>query len=227
MPFLLITLALLADPAATAAPLPAATVQQIATSVQTGSILASQGDCLAVRVYSQSSITHVAAVVMQDGQPMVYDTTPGPGVRRLTLQDYLLSQRPAEVQVLHPARPFTATQAAAFEQHLHSQLGRPYDVKHFATGRRCDGLHCSEYLTDAFIASQHLTAANPVRVSPGNLVSCLTEHNIYQTGSTHELPAPPAIPVPASNTWYGRAWQQTKECSYDCWVQTKRWVCCK
>lgn len=227
MQFWLVTLALLADPAVTISPLPATTVQQIAATVQTGSILASQGDCLAVRVYSQSSYTHVAAVVLQDGQPMVYDTMPGSGVRRLPLQDYLLSQRPTDVQLLHPVKPFSATQAAAFEKHLTAQLGRPYDVKHFATGHRCAGLHCSEYLTDALIASEHLTATNPARVSPAGLVTSLAEHQIYQLGSTHDLPAPPEPPVETSPTWYGRAWQQTKECSYDCWTQTRRWVCCK
>ncbi len=227
MKFLLVTLALLGDPAAAPSPLPAATVQEIAATVQTGSILASQGDCLAVRVYSLSSYTHVAGVVMQNGQPFVYDTVPGTGVRRLPLGDYLISQQPTQLQLLHPTKPFSEKQAAEFEKHLNGQLGRPYDVKHFATGRRCRGLHCSEYMTDGLIASQHLVAENPARVSPSELITSLTEHHIYTTGATHVLPEPPAPPVPESKTWYGRAWQGTKECSYDCWTQTKRWFCCK
>ncbi|MDB5339226.1 MAG: hypothetical protein JWN70_4845 [Planctomycetaceae bacterium] len=227
MKFVLLTLALLGDPSAGQSPLPAATVQEIAKSVQTGSILASQGDCLAVRAYSFSNHTHVAAVVIKNGQPMVYDTVPQTGVRVLPLADYLMSQRPSDVQLLHPTKPFSETQAAAFEKHLQAQIGRPYDVKHFATGRRCQGLHCSEYLTDALIASQHLQSSNPTRVSPADLVTSLTNYNVYQTGTTHNLPEPPDPPAVVSETWYGRAWQGTKECSHDCWVQTRRWFCCK
>lgn len=226
-----VLLALLGDPAATAAPapspLPAATVQEIAASVQTGSILASQGDCLAVRVYSFSSYTHVATVVMQSGQPFVYDTIPRAGVRRLPLAEYLISQQPTDVQLLHPEKPFTEKQAADFEKHLQSQLGRPYDVKHYATGRRCNGLHCSEYLTDALIAGHQVESKNPAAVSPGELVSGLTEHHLYSTGGKYNLPEPPAPPTPPSTTWYGRAWSGTKECTYDCWTQTRRWFCCK
>lgn len=227
MKFLLLTLVLLGDPSTGQSPLPAATVQEIAQSVQTGSILASQGDCLAVRAYSLSSHTHVAAVVIQKGQPMVYDTVPQTGVRVSPLADYLMSQRPCDVQLLHPTKPFSETQAAAFEKHLQAQIGRPYDVKHFATGRRCQGLHCSEYLTDALIASQHLQSSNPARVSPADLVNSLAKYKVYQTGTTHNLPEPPDPPAVVSTTWYGRAWQGTKECTHDCWVQTRRWFCCK
>ncbi len=39
--------------------------------VQTGTLLVSEGDCLAVQVYTQSPFTHVGAVVMRDGQPFV------------------------------------------------------------------------------------------------------------------------------------------------------------
>lgn len=227
MKFLLVTLALLADPTAGPSPLPAATAQEIAETVQTGSILASQGDCLAVRVYSMSSYTHVGGVVIENGQPYVYDTVPGTGVRRLPLDDYLISQRPTDIQLLHPSTPFTEKQAAEFSKFLKQQIGRPYDVKHFATGRRCNGLHCSEYMTDALIASHHLVAQNPARVSPSALISSLTDNQIYTAGATHVLPEPPAPPEPISETWYGRAWQGTKQCSYSCWTQTKRWFCCK
>lgn len=226
MKFLLVALALLGDPTSEPSPLPAQTVQEIAATIQTGSILASQGDCLAVRVCTRSSYTHVAGVVMHEGQPFVYDTVPGAGVRCLPLTEYLISQQPTQLQLLHPAKPFSPRQAADFEQHLHAQLGRPYDVKHFATGYRARGLHCSEYMTDALIASQHIVAENPARVSPNGLVTSLTEHHIYSTGATHFLPEPPAPPVPPSKTWYGRAWQGTKECTYDCWTQTRRWFCC-
>ena len=158
---------------------------------------------------------------------MVYDAIPGAGVRQLPLADYLISQQPTDIQLLHPTKPFSETQVAAFERHLQAQIGRQYDVKHFATGRRCSGLHCSEYVTDALVASQLVTSDNPARVSPSGLITSLTEHHLYQTGTTHNLPEAPTPAAPVSETWYGRAWQGTKSCSYDCWVQTRRWFCCK
>ena len=39
--------------------------------VQTGTLLVSEGDCLAVQAYTQSPYTHVGAVVMRNGQPFV------------------------------------------------------------------------------------------------------------------------------------------------------------
>lgn len=226
MKLLLVTLALLGDPAPVQSPLPAAIVQDIAATVQTGSILASQGDCLAVRVYTLSTYTHVATVVMRNGQPFVYDAVPGRGVRCLPLGEYLISQQPTDIQLLHPAKKFDEKQAAALEEYLQKQVGRPYDVKHYATGRRCQGLHCSEYATDALIASHHLACENSARVSPSSLIDGLVTHQIYVQGTTHVLPEPPGPPVTEATTWYGRAWQGTKECTSDCWSQTKRWFCC-
>lgn len=227
MNFMLVVIALMADPSPVQSPLPAATVEEIAGSVQTGSILASQGDCLAVRVYSLSRFTHVATVVQEGDQAFVYDTIPATGVRKLALDDYLLSQRPADVQLFHPGKKFTEKQAAALKKHLDAQLGRPYDIKHFATGRRCRGLHCSEYATDALIASELIVAENPARVSPRKLIDSLIQQKIYSAGASYELPDPPDPPAPANEGWCAWAWRGTKECTYDCWVQTRRWFCCK
>ena len=58
--------------------------QQLADEVQTGTLLFSQGDCLAVKVFSRSEYTHVATVVVEDKQPMVYESTNGVGVRRIS-----------------------------------------------------------------------------------------------------------------------------------------------
>ena len=174
-----------------------------------------------------SRYTHVAGVVTREGRPFVYDTVPGTGVRCLPLDEYLISQQPTRIELVNPAKPFSPQQAADFEKFLQAQIGRPYDVKHFATGRRCKGLHCSEYMTDALIASHLLESANPARVAPSDLISGLTEHQQYTLGAVHILPEPPAPPVTRSTTWYGRAWQGTKECTSDCWTQTRRWFCCK
>src|SRR5438270_341741 len=65
----------------------------LANGVETGSLIVSRGDCLAVKIYSSSAYTHVAAVVVHEGAVFVYDATAGAGVRKQTLARYLVGQR--------------------------------------------------------------------------------------------------------------------------------------
>lgn len=226
MQFLMVALVLLGDPGTevVATRLPAATVTAVAETVETGTIIASRGASVAVRVSTFSRYTHVGAVVMRDGQPVVYDSMIRIGVRCQPLDEYLESQRPCEIELFHPNRPFTKAQAKSFEKHLHQQLGRPYSYKQYVTGSPCAGLHCAEYVTGALIAGDQITAENPTRVSPGEILECVTEHALYSTSEKLSLPAVPVPEAPRSATWYGRAWQDTKSCTQGCWTQTKRWV---
>jgi len=77
----------------------------LASRVQTGTLLFSKGDCLAVRIYTQSAYTHVAMIVMRNGEPLVYDSMNGTGVRCLTLKNYLNTQRPATIHLFQPKQP--------------------------------------------------------------------------------------------------------------------------
>ena len=80
---------------------------QIAQQVQTGSLIVSRGDCLAVKVYSASRYTHVATVVVQDTGIYCYDSTGGAGVRKQTLAEYVASQNEASLHPFHPCRPLS------------------------------------------------------------------------------------------------------------------------
>ena len=81
----------------------------LSSRVQTGTLLFSKGDCLAVRIYTQSSYTHVAMIVMRNGEPLVYDSMNGIGARCLTLKNYLNTQRPATIHVFQPKTAFNPT----------------------------------------------------------------------------------------------------------------------
>ncbi len=64
---------------------PTSTVAQVVAqidSLPTGTLIFSKGDCLAVRVYTQSGFTHVARVAERGGRAYVDDTTNGAGGRR-------------------------------------------------------------------------------------------------------------------------------------------------
>jgi hypothetical protein len=204
-----------------------AVVAELRSTVQTGTLLFSQGDCLAIKVFSGSSHTHVGAVVVEDGLPVVYDAMNGSGVRRQSLAEYVRFLTPSDVQVLQPARPMTAAESAAFVRHLHGQLGRPYRIKHYTTGKRTDGLHCAEYLTDSLIAAGWFTAKEPARVSPGSLYAGVTQSGKYVVGKRFEL-TEPATPVPTSDeTWCQRSWRETQECTSVCCRQMARWFLCR
>ena len=201
-------------------------VEEIRQACQTGSLIFSRGDCLAVRIYTASGYTHVATVVCESGEPFVYDSMNGTGVRKLTLEEYLDRQAPDDVQLFHPVREFSVDETADYRAYLESQLGRPYSVKHHVTGNRCEGLHCAEYVTDALVAVDWLKAENPVKVSPASLAEGITSSRVYLMGERVELPFE-AEPIPEPSGRCARLWQETKDCTVRCCQQLSRWVLCR
>jgi hypothetical protein len=200
---------------------------EIVESSQTGSLLFSQGDCLAVKAYTNSPYTHVATIIYDDhGTPIVYDSMNGPGVRKMTLKDYIAEQAPDEVQLFHPKRPFTKKEGACYRDHLESQLGRPYAVQHHITGKRAKGIHCSEYVTDALVEIDWLKVNRASRVSPASLVEGITTHAIYSTGRTIELPVI-IEPIPEPVGRCARLWLETKTCTVACCEKMSGWIFCR
>lgn len=162
----------------------AAVVEQLAPAVQTGTLLFSQGDCLAVKCFSASRFTHVGMVAQTPSGPMVYDSMNGTGVRRTPLAEYVALQTPCDLLAVHPAKPIPEPQARKLCEALEQQLGRPYGIRHHLTGSKCEGVHCSEYATECLIAADLMTAKNPARVSPGSLLQ-----GVRRRGSTSMAPS--------------------------------------
>lgn len=207
---------------------PTAALQPVARlpeDLDTGTLLVSQGDCLAVKIYTHSEYTHVAAVVNRHGQTLVYDSAKGIGVRCQTLDRYLAAQSTAEISILRPQEPLSREQQQAFEAHLDSQLGRPYAIHHHLTGERCDGLHCSEYVTDALVAAHVLKARQPARVSPASLVQGVTQYELYGSVVTVQL-SPAVTPLPEEAGWCRRTWQWTKTCTSASYLKVRGMLCC-
>jgi hypothetical protein len=210
-------------------PAPAdAMIAELHQGLQTGSLVFSRGDCLAVKIFSQSAYTHVGGVVMKDGEAIVYDSMNGVGVRKTPFAEYLRQQTPSTIHIVHPRTPFTAEKTAAYVLHLETQLGRKYAVKHHLTGKRCEGLHCSEYMTDALMAAEIMSAVNPPRVSPGSLLEGVISTNKYVDGIRVELKLEePHETEPVASTWYQRAWRSTSVCCSKSTTQMRRWVLCR
>lgn len=198
----------------------------LSTRVETGTLLFSKGDCLAVRIFTQSPYTHVAMIVMRNGEPVVYDSMNGAGARCLTLKNYLNTQRPAAIHVFHPRSAFTAEMTEEYERLLDQKLGTPYSIKHHLTGKRSNGIHCAEYAMDALSACHLMQAKSPPKVSPASLLKGIVQAKRYVPAVTFQLEKPPAIAEKPRN-WCHQIWIDTKNCTSACCVKLRGWVLCQ
>ena len=193
---------------------------------QPGTLLFSKGDCLAVRVFTGSPYTHVAMICPEEGDLVVYDANPGDGVRRQSLDEYLKSIAPGELQLLQPRRPLTGDEQTRLQSYLTSKLRTPYSVMHHTTGHRADGVHCAEYLTDALMELQWIEAESPPRVSPGSLLQGLTAGKVYVSGASYQMEEPD-VSTPVGRNSCEQLWLDTKSCCRKCCRQLSRWFLCR
>ena len=198
----------------------------LSSRVQTGTLLFSKGDCLAVRIYTQSSYTHVAMIVMRNGEPLVYDSMNGIGARCLTLKNYLNPQRPATIHVLQPKTAFNPTMTEQYEHYLDQKLGTPYSTRHHLTGVRARGIHCAEYAIDALSACHLMKAQAPAKVSPASLVTGIVQADRYSPSITFALERPPLVAEKPRN-WCHQLWVDTRNCTSACFSQLRGWVPCQ
>jgi hypothetical protein len=216
--------ALIASAPVQASASPGELTERLSAEMRTGTLLFSEGDCLAVKAFTASPYTHVACVVVEDGEAWVYDSQNGIGVRKLPLAAYVAATRPDELHVLQPAARLP--DAAAFRAHLDGEIGRPYSVAHHLTGTRCHGVHCAEYVTDSLTAAGLIRAKRPPRVSPASLRSGLLRHGLYEEGPVLEIAAPEPEREPGAG-WCRELWLDTKDCCASCWGCVRRRVLCR
>lgn len=204
----------------------AALAAAMAPDLRTGTLLFSKGDCLAIKVTAGGPYTHVAAVILQDDGPVVYDSMNGVGVRKLTLDEYLSTQAPDEIDLLQPCREFTPQEALVFAAALEQRVGAPYSVMHYILGRRAKaGVHCSEYVTDALESIERIDVERPPRISPSHLHADLVAGGDYVAASSLRFPLHPE-PVDADG-WCAQLWLDTKHCCWSCCDQLSAWLLCR
>lgn len=197
----------------------------IEQELETGSLIFTRGDCLAIRVYTRSPYTHVAAVVREKEGPVIYDSMNGTGVRKMPLKEYLKTQQPDALHLVHPTHSFTRAQEVAFKKYLEGKIGTPYSVQHYLTGSRVEGVHCAEYVTDALASCSLMQAECPPKVSPASLLKGVTDVSLYQPVRTFRV-IPPAPQAEQGSGWCGRLWFDSKQCTYQCLTKVRKMVCC-
>lgn len=198
----------------------------LAEEVQTGTLIFSNGDCLAIKVFAGGPYTHVAAVVVEGQEPFVYESTRGAGVRRRPLARYVASQDVNGICIFQPTVGFTKPRREKFIEHLRSRLGREYAIRHYLGRDRSDGLHCSEYVTDALQACNLIRAERPWCVSPASLAEGLLKAELYTAAKVILWTEAPNEP-PLEANWCTRTWSRTKRCTGTCCRQLQRWFLCK
>lgn len=191
----------------------------------TGTLLMSHGCCLYVKAYTGSRWTHVGVLMQEQDGPVVYDSQKGVGVRRSPLRKYLEMQSGAEVRAIRPARQLSENRADRLTAALTGELGRPYGVSHFLTGRPSEGLHCSEYASGALRQAGLIRVRNPSDVSPGSLYSGLMKAELYQVAAEFELEEPPAA-APSGLSRCGQCWWETRQCCRDAGKAVTGWLLC-
>ena len=199
----------------------------ISHKAETGTLLFSKGDCLAVRVFSRSSYTHVATIVREENRLTVYDSMNGMGVRKLSLRDYLQSRGSDVIHLYHPVQPFDNQNSVCFRNHLEQELGKPYAVRHHWGGKRGKGIHCAEYMTDALQSCKIVHANHPANVSPGSLLEGITKYHIYNSGEVITLEAKQAAVTEQGGNRCHQLWIDTKICTRKCCHKLQGWFLCK
>ncbi|QDT39144.1 YiiX/YebB-like N1pC/P60 family cysteine hydrolase [Stratiformator vulcanicus] len=199
----------------------------IESEPRTGTLIFTQGDCLAVKVFSASSFTHVAGLVVgDDGEVLVYESQNGVGVRKMPLRAYLRIQEGCDLSICRPARVMDVKQRVEFVEHLESQLGRPYLVRHHLTGNRAHGIHCAEYMTDALMSAKLLHARKPPKVSPASLRQGAIETGLYDAAQSVFVSEIEPVAVEGQN-WCDQMWLDTVVCTKNCWKTIRSCVLCK
>lgn len=171
--------------------------------------------------WTDSEVTHVALLLNIDGQPWVYEATPGK-VRRVPMAGYREELRelnadrrqPTRMSVLQPKRAYSARQIADMRAYLNEQIGRRYSVKGIVRGKPGDGIHCAEFVATALVRSGRFRATNVHGLRPAAIVQ--------SAAPLHKSPVNVSIRArKTQESWCARSWKQWDGfqtwCSWACY----------
>jgi hypothetical protein len=149
--------------------------QTHAITPRDGSVIFIQGGPFTnlISRHTDSTLTHAAIILYDNGEPWVYEATP-PRVCRTALPEYLrLLEKKSQRHemswfILEPRIPYSSRELSAMKRYAESQLGRPYMLRGWWKGREVRGIFCSEYVADILEQSGRINSAH-IHESPGSL----------------------------------------------------------
>jgi hypothetical protein len=173
-----------------------------------GSLIVLYNSNKMVAGWTDSDVTHVALLLNIDGQPWVYEATPGK-VRRVTMGSYreelrtlnASRRRPTRMSILEPKRPYSTHQIAKMKTYLDEQLGRRYSIKGVVRRKPGDGIQCAEYVATALTRTGRYRVSNAHTLHPATIVK--------KAAPLHSAPANVSIrPRESQDSWCSRSWKQ-------------------
>jgi len=126
--------------------------------VDDGTLVFVKGGNRIVKFQTDSEITHVGIIFIENSEPYLYEATP-PRVRKIALKDYLKEieetnkkhpKNQRELVYVNPSMP--ADKIASMKKYAESQIGRSYGVRSYVKGKELSTIHCSEYVSRILIA---------------------------------------------------------------------------
>lgn len=204
-----------------------------------GSLLFSQNSKKVVQRHTDSSITHVAIVMHENGQCLVYEAAP-PIVRRLHITRYykeigLLNQSlnadedEVRVWLLPPSKPYSPEQVGAMKSYLNAQLGRRYSIKNYVREKTGDGIHCAELAGNTITQSGRHNIAASYSDNPATLLKVVTPayRDAYEVLITVHADDEESR-AEADKSWCDRAWDKwhsfRRFCAWSCY---ETWTFCR
>ena len=187
--------------------------------VTDGTVLFLENSNKLVSGATDSSVTHVAMVLLVSAEPWVYEATPAK-VRRLPLPEYMkevtrLNERrkkPMRVFAVQPRRAYSKKEVEGMRKHLEAQLGRRYSVRGYVRDEPAEGVHCSELASITLNHSGRFRFTECHQITPARLANLLT--------AGYAKPMELTTPAPAKRSWC----QRTSECWGD-FVSWCGWAC--
>jgi hypothetical protein len=196
--------------------------------VEDGTLLFLTHGSRVVQYYTDSEITHVAVVMNRDGEPFVYEASPGE-VRRVALADYYEEiaalnekrSKPIQVWMLRPATPYSPQQLTSMHAYLDSQLQRRYSVRGYVRNKPSDGIHCAELAANVLNRTARTDFEKCYDMSPGKLVAAI--ESLHQPAGEVALSRQQPKPSWRERTW--QDWTSFKSwCSWSCY---ETWMFCR
>ena len=139
-------------------------------------IYTENGSCL-VSTYTKSTYSHVAIVLYERGNPVVFEAKPG-GVTKSTYEQYLKTAATAKLNDGKPVTLWLMNPRHAYNKHdlttmldaANQALGTPYSVIPTITGRNQSTLQCAQYVSSILQTTPRFWFKSPKYQTPATLL---------------------------------------------------------
>lgn len=139
-------------------------------------IYTENGSCL-VSTYTNSTYSHVAIVLYERGEPVVFEAKPG-GVTKSTYQRYLKTAataklndgNPMSLWLMNPRHAYTKQELSKMLDLANQALGTPYSVIPTITGRNQSTLQCAQFVSTILQTTPRFWFKSPKYQTPATLL---------------------------------------------------------